>query len=49
MLGLDVGLMSDLSIELGLIPGLDIGLRHRRGFSVVSRRPIGGIRSDIRV
>ena len=49
MLDLDIRLVSDLGTGLRLIPGLDAELGHRRGFSVAGRRPIGGIRSDIRV
>jgi len=49
MLGLDVGLVSNLDVGLGLMSDLDIGLGYRRRFSVASRRPIGRARSDIRV
>ncbi len=49
MLDLDVRLMSDLGAGLGLMPSLDAGLRRRRRFSVISRRPIGGAQSDIRI
>ncbi len=49
MLNLDAGLVSDLDIRLGLMPGLDTELRRGRGFSIAGRRPVGGARSDIRV
>ncbi len=49
MLDLDIRLVLDLSTKLGLIPDLDIGLGHRRGFSVAGRRFIGRTRSDIRI
>ena len=49
MLGLDVGLVSSLDVGLGLIPGLDAGLGYKHRFSIANRRPIGGVRSDIRV
>jgi len=41
--------MSNLGVRLGLMPGLGVGLEYGRGFSVVGRRPVGGVRSDIRV
>ena len=42
MLGLDVGLVSGLDVGLGLMPDLGAGLEHGRGFSIASRRPVGG-------
>ncbi len=49
MLGLNIGLMSDLGTRLGLMPGLDVGLGCGCKFSVVNRRPVDRARSDIRV
>jgi len=49
MLNLDVGLVSDLGVGLGLMLDLGVGLGYGRRFSIASRRPIGGIQSNIRV
>ncbi len=49
MLGLDAGLVSGLDTRLRLMPGLGAGLSRRYRFSVAGRRPVGGVRSDIRV
>ncbi len=40
MLDLNVELISDLSVGLRLMPGLDAGLGHGYRFSVIGRRPV---------
>ncbi len=49
MLGLDIGLVSGLDVGLRLILDLDVGLRYGRRFSVAGCRSVGGVRSGIRV
>ena len=47
MLDLDIKLVLGLGVRLGLMSDLGARLGYRCGFSVVGRRPVGGVQSDI--